>query len=245
MVRTARERSVALALLSEGRSSIAAARLTGVPASTIREWARQPLDVTHRRDCPCASPAIGDAPAYAYLFGLYLGDGTVSRAGRTWRLRIFQDAGYPALVVEIASAMTRVVPERRVSVVTRGTDTGRGCAVVSSYARHWLCLFPQHGPGRKHERAIELVPWQQQIVDQHAELFIRGLLHSDGCRVTNKVGSRHYPRFLFSNRSADIRGILCRSLEHLGIPYRSSGHTISIATADGVARLDAFVPQKA
>jgi hypothetical protein len=31
---------------------------------------------------------------------------------------------------------------------------------VSSYWKHWPCLFPQHGPGRKHERRIALVPWQ-------------------------------------------------------------------------------------
>jgi hypothetical protein len=31
-----------------------------------------------------------------------------------------------------------------------------GCTEVASYSKHWICLFPQHGPGRKHDRRIEL-----------------------------------------------------------------------------------------
>jgi hypothetical protein len=58
-----------------------------------------------------------------------------------------------------------------------------GCTEVASYSKHWPCLFPQHGPGRKHERRIELVPWQQELVDLDPRPLVRGLLHSDGCRV--------------------------------------------------------------
>ena len=34
-------------------------------------------------------------------------------------------------------------------------------------------------------------------------MFIRGLIHSDGCRVTNKVwgGKYEYPRYFFTNHS--------------------------------------------
>ena len=41
-----------------------------------------------------------------------------------------------------------------------------GAIVVSTVAwQHWPCLFPQHGPGRKHERPIVLEHWQRVIVD--------------------------------------------------------------------------------
>jgi hypothetical protein len=82
-----------------------------------------------------------------------------------------------------------------------------GCTEVAAYSKHWPCLFPQHGPGRKHERRIELVPWQQDLVDLDPRPLIRGLLHSDGCRVLNWVNGTPYPRYHFSNVSADIRGI--------------------------------------
>ncbi len=45
--------------------------------------------------------------------------------------------------------------------------------------------LPQHGPGKKHERRIVLESWQQAVVDAHPWAFVRGLVHSDGCRITN------------------------------------------------------------
>jgi hypothetical protein len=73
---------------------------------------------------------------------------------------------------------------------------------IHSYSNAWICLFPQHGPGPKHLRKIQLEPWQEAIVEREPEQFIRGLLHSDGCRVMNRVyvnGKDYaYPRYSFS-----------------------------------------------
>ena len=55
-----------------------------------------------------------------------------------------------------------------------------GCTEVISCSRHWPCLFPQHGPGRKHLRKIELQPWQRVIVMENSGRLARGLFHSDG-----------------------------------------------------------------
>jgi hypothetical protein len=49
-----------------------------------------------------------------------------------------------------------------------------GCHDIKSTSKHWPCLFPQHGPGRKHERKIELEAWQQVIVGEHAGDFLPG-----------------------------------------------------------------------
>ncbi|HXA57831.1 MAG TPA: transcriptional regulator, partial [Streptosporangiaceae bacterium] len=117
----------------------------------------------------------------------------------------------------------------------------------------WPCLFPQHGPGKKHNRKIELAPWQQQIVDLHPEQLIRGLIHSDGCRLTNRVrrqlpsGDRwyEYPRYLFVNQSTDILRLYGEALDRLGIAWRySKPNTISVAKREAVARLDEFVGPK-
>ncbi len=68
-------------------------------------------------------------------------------------------------------------------------------------------VFPQHGPGRKHRRPMTLTGWQRALVDEHPQEFLRGLIHSDGCRVTNRFtvalpSSRRaenaYPRCFFS-----------------------------------------------
>ena len=124
-------------------------------------------------------------PRYSYLLGMYLGDGMISRGRRRcYRLRIFMDSRYPGIIGEVAAAMREVMPT---SVATIQPKPPHNLVEVNSYSNAWSCLFPQHGPGRKHERKIELAPWQEAIVDREPEQFIRGLIHSDGCRTTNRV----------------------------------------------------------
>ncbi len=118
----------------------------------------------------------------------------------------------------------------------------------------WPEAFPQHGPGRKHNRKIDLAPWQREIVDRFPREFLRGLLHSDGCRTINRfktelpsgrVAEYAYPRWFFSNRSADIRGLFCEYCERLGIRWtQSNPRNISVSHRRSVALLDSFVPAK-
>jgi hypothetical protein len=84
----------------------------------------------------------------------------------------------PAIIHESCVAMEAVVPGKHAHCYRRG---GEGYVEVWIYWKHWPCLIPQHGPGRKHLRRIALVPWQQLIVDRERKAFIRGRIHSDGC----------------------------------------------------------------
>src|SRR3954447_10073687 len=88
-----------------------------------------------------------------------------------------------------------------------------GYTVVVASSRHLACLFPPLGLGPKHHRTIVLAGWQRDIaLERNPGRFLRGLLHSDGCRTSNEVTrqlvsgprSYRYPRYFFSNRSADI-----------------------------------------
>ena len=97
---------------------------------------------------------------YVYLLGLYLGDGTISVHRRgVYRLRIFLDMKYPKIVAECETALTTVMPGNKVGCFLTATN----CFQVSSYSRAWVCLFPQHGPGRKHKRRIWLADWQREL----------------------------------------------------------------------------------
>jgi hypothetical protein len=121
-----------------------------------------------------------------------------------------------------------------------GRATKQGCVDVYSYSKHWPCLFPQHGPGRKHERKIELAGWQQDLVDVDPRPLVRGLLHSDGCRVLNWVNGTPYPRYHFSSASDDIRAIFGRACDALGIEWRPHNRrNLSVAKRGSVALLDA------
>jgi hypothetical protein len=141
--------------------------------------------------------------------------------------------------------MAVVMPNNRVRFVQR-----KGCVEIVSTSKSWPCLFPQHGPGRKHERFIDLTEWQAAIVRRRPQQFIRGLLHSDGCRITNfattRSGRRYeYPRYLFTNASDDIRELFCLVLRLLRIDYTlPKRRVVSIAKADSVQLLDAFVGPK-
>jgi len=128
-----------------------------------------------------------------------------------------------------------------------------GCVHVQSNWKHWPCLFPQHGPGRKHERVLVLEPWQRELVAEHPVAFLRGLFHSDGCRITNWTtrvvsGERRryeYGRWMFSNNSADIMGWCQASLDLLGVRWTMPRwNCLSVATRAGVAYLDEAIGPK-
>src|SRR2546427_1591504 len=161
-------------------------------------------------------------------------DGCISRMPRTYVLRIFLNERQPHVIGETARAISQLVPMRRVGL----SRIGR-CVIVRTYWGGWPSMLPQHGPGRKHLRRIALEPWQEKLVAAFPEQFVRGCIHSDGCRHRRIVSGKNYPAYSFSNRSSDILGLFAWTCRLLGIRCsRSSQVEISIARRPDVARLD-------
>src|SRR4051794_2409712 len=104
-------------LLGEGFTTREVAGRTGVPFSTVARWrsgvtagfGTPPIVVSHPW-----RPA--DRFSYAYLLGMYLGDGCVSSARNSVLLRVALDSGYPEIVEECRGAMVLVMPSRRVGL---------------------------------------------------------------------------------------------------------------------------------
>ena len=228
----------------------------GVAVKTIRRWRREyqrrgkPRGQEHLvARCPRCESGPLDLAAYAELLGWYLGDGHISRGRRdVFGLHIANDAKYPALNGRIADLMLRVKPASRPH-----TRSIPGAIITTVSWKHWPCLFPQHGPGRKHERSLHLADWQRVIIKMHPAEFLRGLFHSDGCRTNNwatrtvaGVKKRYdYPRWQFVNESPDIRLWCTETLDLLEIGWRqNSRKCISVSTSDGVARLDELIGPK-
>jgi hypothetical protein len=250
----------ALSLGDQGLTATAISRELGIPRRTVHEWlhGRVPRGRLGRRNlctsCGHAPHEPDDLPVeYLYLLGVYLGDGCISAHPRgVYRLRLFLDARYPGIVEEVARAIRVVRPRNAVGMQGRASEWAKrpnGALTtleVSSYSRSWPCLLPQHGPGMKHERRIELVDWQTQLVERDPRPLLRGLIHSDGCRGINtgRGGWRH-PRYSFSNRSEDILGIFMRACELDGIRYTTCPHTVYVSRKADVARMDEFVGPKA
>ncbi|MGA4978727.1 transcriptional regulator [Streptomyces cinereoruber] len=250
-------RAHALALLDSGRSLNSVSKQTGISRAALRTWQTCP-EPLRRMDGPCPrcrplpGPPDGIA-AYAYLLGLHLGDGCISDHPRGGHyLRIACADAWPGLIEACRSAVLAVQSTGSACVLQK-----QGCVMVTSYGRHWKCLFPQHGPGKKHERVIALEPWQQAIVDDRPWEFVRGLVHSDGCRIINWAtrvvnGERkryEYPRYFFTNVSDDIRRLYTDTLDGLGVEWThcSRGgrpYNVSVARRASVALMDPHVGSK-
>lgn len=249
----------ALRLIELGVNDCEIGRKLNIPRGTIRDWrvgARagsggrtKHWNGLRPTTCFRCSETGIDKEAYAYLLGAYLGDGYISLLHRgVYHLRVACDLKYPDIINEIA---TNIVIVRGVETV--GFVRSRGCVYVSSYWKHWPCVFPQHGPGRKHERLIELTNWQLQIVEKHAQALIRGLIHSDGNRHTNPITRRlpsgpkkyRYTRYIFTNASTDILRIFTDALDLLDVHWtQTTARDISVARRADVAFLDSFVGPK-
>lgn len=248
-MRSQAEVARAKGLFAAGYTKAEIARATGIPYRTISDWlsGKTPNFNGDRGgyECPVCADRLDLFPteAYVYLLGLYLGDGTISAAARdVYKLRIVCCDAYPELMQMCDDAMAAVFP----------TKVGRvakiGCTEVYSYSKHWPCLFPQHGPGVKHLRKIELADWQQKLVDVDPRPLIKGLIHSDGCRVLNRAAGTDYPpypRYHFTNASDDIKKIFTDACDAIGVEWRhNNARNVSIAKRASVAILDEFVGPK-
>jgi hypothetical protein len=233
----------AVALSRAGTATAAIARRLGVPRSTVRYWLERFAGVAQSAEaiglkpiqCGFESHHQHHDSSYAYLLGMYLGDGCISRVRKTHVLRVFLHRKQAAVIERVTAALRCLLPDHRVGCVA----TPSACVVLTSYYSGWPELFPQHGPGRKHTRPIVLAGWQTEIVQRHPEELLRGLIESDGSRHRRIVGGKNYPAYSFTNHSHDIRGLFLATCERLGLRARQANAvTISIARRPDVARLD-------
>jgi hypothetical protein len=178
---------------------------------------------------------------------MYLGDGhIVSWRKGVYRLTVATAGAYPRMISECSRAIKAMMPGAAPYLQPQKNSR---CVWVVKYSKQWPCLFPQPGPGHRHDRPISLTSWQWRLVERSPERLLRGLIHSDGCRFKNSI--RHgeklynYPRYNFTNASADIRKLFCDACDLLRIEWRvMNTRNISVARRESVARLDEFIGPK-
>jgi hypothetical protein len=216
----------ALDLIAAGHNDCEASRRTGVPRSTVRDWRRPvyrrrtPVETCPRCWRETRRMRFSDDD-YSELLGVYLGDGCISVLPRTCRLRISLDAKYPLIIAEARELLERCFPMNRVDTVPFHDGA---CVNLSVYSMHLPSVFPQHGPGKKHERPIVLEAWQSQIVDTAPWPFIRGCIRTDGCAFVNRTGPYEYLSYDFSNNSKDIIDLFVRACDVAGVRTRVNCH---------------------
>jgi hypothetical protein len=241
--------------LSETMNNSQIARELGIPRGTIRGILKRHATLPdktrttyYRHPQPSLLPSLSRllpedalAPDYAYLLGMYLGDGCINTIKYSARIRIALDCKYSGIIEECHLRSARLYPHVNICCLYRP-----GCVNITWYAKTLPEDFPQHGAGSKHTRPIVLLSWQENIVQTHPKELIRGLIHSDGCRDVNMVNGRGYPRYSFSNMSSDIHSIFHQALENLEIAYttKSNGRMTFVARRNFVEYIDTFVGPK-
>jgi Homeodomain-like domain len=222
-------REEALRLIAAGVNDCEISRRMGIPRGTIRDW-RRPSYVKRTRAATCprcwraAKPIWFSAGDYSELLGLYLGDGCISPGARTSRLRIALDTKYPGIIDDGRRLLQRCFPSNDVGVQRVPASNH---VYLSVYSVHLPCLFPQHGPGKKHERKIELEPWQEDLIASSPWPFIRGCIRSDGCVFINRTDvhqrtPNEYLSYCFTNKSDDIVGLFRRACHLVGVEHRAT-----------------------
>lgn len=149
-------RKQVLALLDQGLAVSEVSRRTGVSRYAISERRSridQGRDLYARRyqDCPrCSTPQSLPDPgdAYAYVLGLYLGDGCLSPVGarhkEVWAPRIICANSWPGLIERCEEGIAALRPGNRVRRIPR-----IGCVEVNSHSKHWLVLLPAPRNGQE------------------------------------------------------------------------------------------------
>ena len=142
-MRPADEFQTVRSLVGAGLNDCQVGRLTGIPRGTVREWRLRSSPPGHRpsgqRGCFVCHGDDLDQPAYAYLLGLYLGDGFISAMRRgVFRLRVVLDVRYPGIIEECATAIGAVGPRsaavqqysaKHYAEVHSGWSIGRACSL--------------------------------------------------------------------------------------------------------------------
>jgi hypothetical protein len=269
-MRTYDEYRYILELWEQGFNKSEIERITGIPRATARDCIKKfgtvaQLDVylqrleVQERNFPTLVKALrgdleeaysGLQEKYAYIFGLYLGDGSIVRVRQVYRLRITLDIKYPQIIESCINALAQLFPHHQVGCVHETYKGKPSCVNVSLYHKHHDKIFPQHGEGMKHTRPITLEDWQQHIIATYPLEFFRGLYHSDGSRFSNVVNGKDYPRYQFTNYSEDIRRLYCETCDRLGLHWtvkhlrKGSATDIFISKRRDVAWLDEHVGAK-
>lgn len=126
-----------------------------------------------------SSPAPGtmSKDILAYVIGVAIGDGNLSNPnGRAVRLRITCDAKYPGLIIEMSSAIQRVMPDNKVSLI-RKKETA---VDISCYSNKWEDLLGWRADGgSKYRQNVSIPPWIMKN-KRYSVSCLRGLLQTDG-----------------------------------------------------------------
>lgn len=162
--------------------------------------------------------ALAPSEELAYFFGVFSGDGSLYRCGRTYRCEITCDARYPKLVSAYSQLM-RSLFSRRVRFVDRRPAIN----CIRVYV-DWVELPVVLGisPGDKKENGYRVPQWIFSK-DVYRQKFLRGLIETDGNVYYEKRKSGVYKKVCFTNTNRHIMAACKHTGRLSGFRFRGKG----------------------
>lgn len=200
--------------IDDGAKKKTLSNIYNIPRGTICYWYKNKDEIKDEiKDFDLNEYLKNKKSEYSYILGVYLGDGTISKIKRGYKLRIFLDSKYYNIVEESVKNLKLLFPNNKVNVHKELCNM----YIITLYSNLLPKLFPQFGKGLKHKRNIILDKFQLENIDNIQ--LIKGLFHSDGSLYKAKI--RIYEKFFynFTNMSKDIIDIYCKALNNIGIYY--------------------------
>ena len=113
----------------------------------------------------------------AYVIGLALGDGNLSKIRKTTRLRISCDKKYPYLYKKIVNSLKLLLPENKVNIVNHPSDGGLDVSVYSNQLEIFLGWKAKGGSKFLQKVSIPIWIWEN---NEYKISCLRGLIETDG-----------------------------------------------------------------
>jgi DNA-binding transcriptional regulator WhiA len=117
---------------------------------------------------------LDDKIALAYVTGVALGDGNLSRVSRAVRLRISCDLKYPNLINEIRDALAIIAPNNKINVI----KVVGNCVDICTYSNDWEKALGWK-VGNKITQQATVPTWIFQR-KKYIIVCLKGLLQTDG-----------------------------------------------------------------
>ncbi|RJQ35211.1 hypothetical protein C4568_01160 [Candidatus Parcubacteria bacterium] len=136
--------------------------------------------------------------ALAYIVGVALGDGNLSKVSRAIRLRITCDTKYSGVSEEIQKNLKMILPNNRISIVrVPGKNTFHN---ISIYSNKLSELMPwKVGLGTKYAQKARVPDWIK-CNTVYMSACLRGLIQTDGSIYED----RGYRMINFTNQTQEL-----------------------------------------
>lgn len=121
-------------------------------------------------------PISADKNLHAYIIGLAIGDGNLSKFPRAIRLRITCDDKYPNLINRIEDAIQQLLPANKVS----RSRCPRNCTNIVCYSNYFEDLFGWSATGGSKIKQDVRVPRWIKNDAEHTIHCLKGLFETDG-----------------------------------------------------------------